>query len=173
VNEHLGGVLEMQASGRGNAGRTSCGPFAFAMDLGQRKSPSGASALRQSHTVREVSERSENTAAGLFQHPAKKCEILPADHHTYRFLPEQQHQFGTGVWHLLSPHDLIALFTGISKKRKMFLTPLVRPNGYPPRKRCCENCRIGLTRGNILRAYLCLRGLCDWFSHEDLQWSRS
>jgi hypothetical protein len=71
-------------------------------------------------SVRGASERSENAAGGLFQHPAKKCSRLSPDHHTYRFLQEQRHQFGTGAWHLLRTHDLIALSTEISAKGKKF-----------------------------------------------------
>ena len=36
----------------------------------------------------------------------------------YRLLQEQQHQFGTGAWHLFPTHDLIALSTDISTKRE-------------------------------------------------------
>ena len=68
-------------------------------------------------SVRGASERSENAAGGLFQHPAKKCGLLPPDHHTYRFLHEQRPRFGTGAWHLFHTHDLIALSTGISTNR--------------------------------------------------------
>jgi hypothetical protein len=35
------------------------------------------------------------------------------DHHTYRFLHEQQPQFGTGSWHLHHTHDPIAPSTDI------------------------------------------------------------
>ena len=69
-------------------------------------------------SVRGASSRSENAAGGLFQHPAKKCGLLPPDHHTYRLLHEQRHQFGTSSWHLLRPHDLIAHSTGIPTKRE-------------------------------------------------------
>ena len=33
-----------------------------------------------------------------------------------------------------------------------------------PLKRCCEKCRIGLARGDLLRVCNCLCELCDWFS---------
>jgi hypothetical protein len=42
---------------------------------------------------------------------------------SYRFLHEQRHQFGPGSRHLLRTHNLIALSTSISTKRKMFLAP--------------------------------------------------
>jgi hypothetical protein len=69
-------------------------------------------------SVRGASERSENAAGGLFQHPAKKCSRLSPDHHTYRLLREQRHQFRTDAWHRFRTHDLIALSTGISTKRE-------------------------------------------------------
>jgi hypothetical protein len=69
-------------------------------------------------SVRGASSRSENAAGGFFQHPAKKCGLLPPDHHTHRFLHEQQPQFGTGAWHLFPTHDLIALSTDISTKQE-------------------------------------------------------
>jgi len=37
---------------------------------------------------------------------------------SYRLLHEQQPQFGTGSWHLLRTHDLIALSTDISTKQE-------------------------------------------------------
>ena len=39
---------------------------------------------------------------------------------SYRFLQEQQPQFGTGAWHILLTHDLINLITGITTKRETF-----------------------------------------------------
>jgi hypothetical protein len=41
-----------RVKGRGGTNRTSCGPFAPRMNLGERKSPSSASDLRESHLVR-------------------------------------------------------------------------------------------------------------------------
>ena len=41
-----------RVKGRGGTNRTSCGPFAPRMDLGERKSPFSASDLRESHLVR-------------------------------------------------------------------------------------------------------------------------
>ena len=78
-------------------------------------------------SVRGASERSENAAGGLFQHPAKKYGLLPPDHHTYRLLHEQHPQFGTGSWCLLHTHDLIALSTGISTKREKVLDTVSSP----------------------------------------------
>ena len=46
---------------------------------------------------------------------------------TNRLLHEQRHRFGTGAWHLLRTHDLIALSTDISTKREKFLTPFSCP----------------------------------------------
>ena len=45
----------------------------------------------------------------------------------YRFLHEQRHQFGTGAWHPLHTHDLIALFTGISTTREKISDALPSP----------------------------------------------
>ena len=69
-------------------------------------------------SVRGASERSENAADGLFQHPAKKCGLLPPHHHAYWFLQEQRHRFVTDSRHLLRTHDLIALSTSITTKRE-------------------------------------------------------
>jgi hypothetical protein len=78
-------------------------------------------------SVRGASERSENAAGGLFQHPAKKCGLLPPDHHTYRFLHEQQPQFGTGSWHCFRTHDLIALPQASAQSEKRLLAPFLYP----------------------------------------------
>jgi len=43
----------------------------------------------------------------------------PSRSPSYRFLQEQQPQFGTGSWHLIRTDDLIALSTGISTKREI------------------------------------------------------
>jgi len=53
---------------------------------------------------------------------------------SYQFLHEQQHLFGTGAWHPLRTHNLIALSTGISSKQEMvpdniFMLP-IRTNAY-------------------------------------------
>ena len=53
--------------------------------------------------------------------------IARTSHHTYRFLQEQRPQFGTGAWHLLHTHDLIALSTGISTKRETVPDTIFRP----------------------------------------------
>ena len=37
---------------------------------------------------------------------------------SYRFLDKQWYLFGTGAWHHVRTHDLIALSTGISTKRE-------------------------------------------------------
>jgi hypothetical protein len=50
-----------------------------------------------------------------------------------RLLHEQQPQFGTGAWHLLRTHNLIALSTDISRKRSNV------PKAVP----CHTNCAIG------------------------------
>ncbi len=47
----------------------------------------------------------------------------------YRLLHEQQPQFGTGCWPLLSIHNLITLSTGITTKREkppdtIFMLPI-------------------------------------------------
>ena len=57
-------------------------------------------------SVRGASERSENAAGGLFQHPARSAVFYLPITITYRFLHEQQHQFGTSFW-----HDFHALYS--------------------------------------------------------------
>ena len=37
---------------------------------------------------------------------------------SYRFLQEQRHRFGADSWRFFRTQDLIALFTGMSTKRK-------------------------------------------------------
>ena len=49
---------------------------------------------------------------------SKKCGLLLLRSSTNRLLHEQRHQLGTGSWHLLRAHDLIALSTGIGTKRE-------------------------------------------------------
>jgi hypothetical protein len=68
-------------------------------------------------SVRRASERSENAAGGLFQHPARSAVFYLPITMTNRLLYEQQPQFRTGSWHLLRTHDLFALSTGISTKQ--------------------------------------------------------
>src|SRR5262249_37958025 len=60
-----------RAKRHGGTYRTSCGPLALALDLGERKSPSSVSDPLESSTRVESSERCENDAGGLFQHPAR------------------------------------------------------------------------------------------------------
>ena len=55
----------------------------------------------------------------------QNSELITAD----RFLYEQQDQFGTGAWHLLHIHDLIALFTDINTKREKVPDTIFMP--YP------------------------------------------
>ena len=43
----------------------------------------------------------------------------PSRSPSYRLLDVQRHRFGTGAWHLIHIHDLIALFTGISTRGEM------------------------------------------------------
>ena len=52
------------------------GPFAIRMDLGERKSPYSDSGLREAPPQRCGSERCENAAGGLFQHPAIGQPVL-------------------------------------------------------------------------------------------------
>jgi filamentous hemagglutinin family protein len=69
-------------------------------------------------SVRGASERSENAAGGLFQHPARSAVFYLPITIVSRFLHEPRHQFGTGSERPLRTHDLIALSTGISTKRE-------------------------------------------------------
>jgi hypothetical protein len=43
---------------------------------------------------------------------------------TNRFLHEQRHRFGTGIWHLLRTHDLIAFSTDITVKKEYLASRL-------------------------------------------------
>lgn len=61
----------------------------------------------------------------------------------YRFLHEQRYRFGTGAWHLLHTHYLIALFTSINTTRETVPEAIFMPQ-IPtpwflnrPRYRCC------------------------------------
>ena len=49
----------------------------------------------------------------------------PSRSPSYRFLQEQRHQYGTGAWHLLHTHDLIALFTGIGTTRNKVASTMI------------------------------------------------
>jgi hypothetical protein len=60
-----------RVKGRGGTYRTSCGPFALTMGLGERKSPSSISYFRETPPPRGGSERCENAAGGLFQLPVR------------------------------------------------------------------------------------------------------
>ena len=75
----------------------------------------------------------------------------------YRLLQEQQHQFGTGAWHLFPTHDLIALSTDISTKQETVPDTVFMPRfnkGY--QLRACRNASV----------------LCGWFLSLDFQRSR-
>jgi hypothetical protein len=79
-------------------------------------------------SVRRASERSENAAGGLFQHPARSAVFyLPPS--TNRLLHEQQPRFGTGSWNRFRTHDPIARSTDISTKREM--VPDTVSQGHP------------------------------------------
>ena len=68
-------------------------------------------------SVRGASERSENAAGGLFQHPARSAVFyLPPS--TNRLLRKQRHRLGTDAWRLRRTHDFIVLSTGISAKQE-------------------------------------------------------
>ena len=58
---------------------------------------------------------------------SEKCGLLPSRSPAYRLLHEQRHRFGTGSWHLLRTHDLIALSTN----SKRFLAPFPFPEQQP------------------------------------------
>jgi len=47
-----------------------------------------------------------------------QASISRSPSYRYRFLHDQRHQFGTGSWYLLRPHDLIALSTDTGTKRE-------------------------------------------------------
>ncbi len=76
---------------------------------------------------------------------------------TNRLLHEQRHQFGTGSWHLLRTHDLIALSTDISTKRETVPDTVFIPK---------------LNTGYQLLARHRLCALCDWFLSLDFRRSR-
>ncbi len=51
-------------------------------------------------SLRGASERSENAAGGLFQHPARNAVFYLPITITHRFLNGQRHKYKTGFWHL-------------------------------------------------------------------------
>jgi hypothetical protein len=55
-----------RAKRRRGTDHTSCGPFALAMDLGERKSPSSASDLRESHWYVELLSEARTKLADFF-----------------------------------------------------------------------------------------------------------
>jgi len=58
---------------------------------------------------------------------SKKCGLLPPSRsQADRFLHEQRHLFGTGAWHLLRTHDLIARSIGIGANREKVLDTISR-----------------------------------------------
>jgi hypothetical protein len=48
----------------------------------------------------------------------QEVQVFTPRSQSYRFLHEQRPQFGTGSWHFLRTHELIALSTDISSKRE-------------------------------------------------------
>jgi hypothetical protein len=91
--------------------------FQQAAQKGRPARPQQAKRRCVLRSVRGASERSENDAGGLFQHPARSAAFyLPPS--TNRLLREQRCQSGAGSWQLFRTHDLIALSTGISTKRE-------------------------------------------------------
>ena len=59
-----------RAKRRGGTNRASCGPFSYAIDLGERKSPASTSDLRESLRYVEPLSDARTPLAELFQHPA-------------------------------------------------------------------------------------------------------
>ena len=101
------------------------GPSGFQQDAqkGCPARPQQAKRRCVLRSVRGASERSENDAGGLFQHPARSAVFyLPPS--TNRLLREQQPQFGTDSWHLLRTHDLSLSPQASAQNEIRLLTPL-------------------------------------------------